>query len=208
MKKIIKSVLQQYIFKDRLIWNNLLSNNSVNFTFDDGPHPVYTLKVLDVLDELRGKGTFFVLGENVEKYKDVTREIQKRGHAVGIHTYSHCSMKKVNYTDYLHDIARCERVLGELDITTKLFRPPYGDIVWHRMFDMTKQRKIVMWNKDTTDYSFPDLDSAWRHLQEFSIKATDIVLFHDVYPHTPELVRRLGNKAKENNYIIDSISET
>lgn len=205
MKKIIKSILQKYIFKERLIWNNLQSKNSVNFTFDDGPHPVYTLKVLDALDELGGKGTFFVLGKNVEKYKDVTREIQKRGHKVGIHTYSHYSMKKVSYTDYLLDIVRCDRALAELDISTKLFRPPYGDIVWHKMFAMTKQRRIVLWNKDTTDYAFTDIDSAWRHNSGLSINANDIVLFHDIYPHTPELVRRIGAKVKQINCTIESI---
>jgi peptidoglycan/xylan/chitin deacetylase (PgdA/CDA1 family) len=100
----------------------------VALTFDDGPHPVWTRKVLDALDEAGAKGTFFLIGKKAEAYPDVVEDILRRGHTVGLHSYAH---------DRLFALRSEKRVRADLergiDVLTKLtgerptlFRPPIG----------------------------------------------------------------------------------
>ncbi|MBL4625693.1 MAG: polysaccharide deacetylase family protein, partial [Flavobacteriales bacterium] len=104
------------------------SDNKVAITFDDGPNTEFTPRVLDLLDEYNAKATFFCIGTNVEKHADVLKEVDKRGHTIGNHSYSH---------DVKFDIASVKLVKEDLEkneslIATAigkkavLFRPPFG----------------------------------------------------------------------------------
>lgn len=68
----------------------------IAITFDDGPHPVYTEKLLDGLKERNVKATFFVLGEKVEAYSEIIEQMQKEGHIIGNHTYTHIQLRSGN----------------------------------------------------------------------------------------------------------------
>ena len=107
---------------NKFVWH-LVDGNKIYLTFDDGPTPVITEKVLDILDSFKIKSTFFCLGRNVEKYPEIYKEIIKRGHAIGNHTYSHLNGWKTKYEEYINDVE-----LASSQIKTKLFRPPYGKI--------------------------------------------------------------------------------
>src|SRR5205085_1371649 len=89
----------------------------VALTFDDGPHPVFTPRVLDRLDEANASATFFVVGRNVEKYPSIVREARRRGHDVGIHLYSHDRRTVYDPGRFDSEITRCqsqvESILGE-----------------------------------------------------------------------------------------------
>jgi len=207
VKNLIKFFISGILLKGRVFWKGARHAGAVSFTFDDGPHPEHTRGVLNALDEVKGKATFFVLGENVSKYKNVVKEIIERGHEIGIHTYSHLSMKKVSYSEYKSDINRCEKELSKVGVETILFRPPFGDVEWKNIFDLSKRRKIIFWNKDTLDYSFSDIASAWEYSRTLSIKSGDILLMHDINPHTPDLVRRLGKEAANAGIDIKTISK-
>ena len=69
----------------------------VALTFDDGPSSVYTKILLDGLKERKVKATFFLVGENVENNKKLTKRISKEGHLIGNHTYSHADLARTNY---------------------------------------------------------------------------------------------------------------
>lgn len=100
----------------------------VALTFDDGPHPVHTRKILDILDARAAKATFFVIGRKAKEHRDVVEEILARGHAIGVHGYAH---------DRLFSLRGASRVRADLvqaiDLLTEiagerptLFRPPIG----------------------------------------------------------------------------------
>ena len=100
----------------------------VSLTFDDGPHPVHTRKVLEVLAAAGVKATFFVIGKKAEKAPEIVREILASGHTVGLHSYGHArlfamkspsSIKK----DLVRGIAVLEEITGA---KPALFRPPIG----------------------------------------------------------------------------------
>jgi len=116
-------------------------------TFDDGPSP-YTGRVLDILRARGVKATFFLCGENAERYPELVRRIRAEGHEIGNHTYSH---------PYLYLMSR-ERIAAEIDRTQdvvekitgrrpRLFRPPFG-VRWFTLWPLLRQRGLtmVMWS--------------------------------------------------------------
>src|SRR6187402_2284495 len=92
-------------------------------TFDDGPHPVATPFVLDVLRDHGARATFFCIGKNVQAYPQIYRRILEEGHRVGNHTQHHLNGWKTGDAAYLEDVAVAARY-----IDADLFRPPYGRI--------------------------------------------------------------------------------
>lgn len=100
----------------------------VALTFDDGPDPVHTRAALDVLDGAGAKATFFVIGEKAERHADVVREIVARGHAVGVHGFSHDRLFSLRGPRRVR--ADLERAVASLEAITgsrpELFRPPIG----------------------------------------------------------------------------------
>jgi peptidoglycan/xylan/chitin deacetylase (PgdA/CDA1 family) len=100
----------------------------VALTFDDGPDPETTPKVLDALDAANARGTFFVIARKAEAHPDVVREILRRGHAVGLHSYAHDRLfslrgEKTVRADLERGIRALEAITGE---RPRLFRPPIG----------------------------------------------------------------------------------
>jgi peptidoglycan-N-acetylglucosamine deacetylase len=120
-------ILRLRMFADAIV-RGPRDARGIALTFDDGPDPVHTRKVLDLLDDHGAKATFFVIGRKVEKYPDVVREIVARGHEVGVHGFAH---------DRLFSLRGGRRVRRDLEraittlekVTSKrptLFRPPIG----------------------------------------------------------------------------------
>ena len=100
----------------------------VVLTFDDGPDPVHTRKILDILDEHDAKATFFVIGRKVEEHPEVVLEIVRRGHGIGVHGYEHDRLFSLRGPRRVRrDLERAVRVIEK--VTKKkptLFRPPVG----------------------------------------------------------------------------------
>ena len=100
----------------------------VALTFDDGPHPVTTRRVLDALARTRHRGTFFVLGEKVRRHPDVVREIHAAGHTLGIHGDRHDRLLSFRMARSVRDaIARAGDVVeAATGARPRFFRPPLG----------------------------------------------------------------------------------
>jgi len=96
-------------------------------TFDDGPHPQYTAQVLDVLDRHRVQATFFMMGRNVERFPAVAREVLRRGHQVGNHSYSHPKLILMSPRRVREEIERTDALLRGIGVTGEIyFRPPHA----------------------------------------------------------------------------------
>jgi cellulose synthase/poly-beta-1,6-N-acetylglucosamine synthase-like glycosyltransferase/peptidoglycan/xylan/chitin deacetylase (PgdA/CDA1 family)/spore germination protein YaaH len=96
-------------------------------TFDDGPDRVYTPEILDELEALGVPATFFLIGENVERYPEVTRRIVREGHEIGSHTFTHPNMGAVSYRRALLEFNTSQRALeAVVGRSTILFRFPYN----------------------------------------------------------------------------------
>jgi peptidoglycan/xylan/chitin deacetylase (PgdA/CDA1 family) len=99
----------------------------VAMTFDDGPHPKHTPVVLDVLDRHRIKATFFLMGRNVERFGPVARELIRRGHEVGNHSYSHPRLLFMTPGRVREEVERTDELIRSLGVSAPIhFRPPHG----------------------------------------------------------------------------------
>jgi|SRR5579872_22375 len=99
---------------------------TVALTFDDGPNPPHTQKLLDVLQKHRVKATFFIVGKNLEKYPEVAKKIIEQGHTIGNHSYSHSFAKNFSEPGFENEIQQAQAVIQKL-LAKKpaLFRPPW-----------------------------------------------------------------------------------
>ena len=130
------------------IWSFPKEEDSLFLTFDDGPCPEVTPWVLDTLDRFNAKATFFCIGKNVELYPDLFKEILRRGHSVGNHTYSHIAGWRKPLHDYIQDVD----IANDL-INSNLYRPPYAKITVSQTNMLSLRYKIVMWNILSRDYN-------------------------------------------------------
>jgi peptidoglycan-N-acetylglucosamine deacetylase len=120
-------VLRLRMFADAVV-RGPTDARGVVLTFDDGPDPVHTRKVLDVLDQHDAKATFFVIGRKVEAHPDVVEEIMRRGHDVGVHGFAHDRLFSLRGSRRVRrDLERAIRVLEKItNARPTLFRPPIG----------------------------------------------------------------------------------
>lgn len=131
------------------LWRINPEEKAVYLTFDDGPIPMVTPWVLDLLDKYGIKATFFLVGENVHKHKEEFNMIVERGHQIGNHTYNHIKFIEHNSTGYMENVEK-----ANLLIKSDLFRPPHG-FMNHFQYKKLQAANytIVMWDLVTRDYS-------------------------------------------------------
>ena len=161
----------------KLVWQVNNSTRSIFLTFDDGPIPVVTPFVLNILKQYDAKATFFCIGDNVRKHPDVFELLKNEGHGIGNHTYNHLKGWQTDDNTYLENFLKADGLLQ-----TNLFRPPYGRIKRSQIGLLQAAKpsiKIVMWSVLTGDF---DTGLKPEKCLENILKSTgsgDIVVFHD-----------------------------
>lgn len=168
-----------------LVWNVNSGTRSIYLTFDDGPIPIVTPFVLNILKQYNAKATFFCIGDNVNKHPEIFEQVKNEGHAIGNHTYNHLKGWDTDNQTYLNNFLLADNLLH-----SKYFRPPYGRIKKEQV-KLLKQAKpdieIMMWNVLSGDFDVnlkPEacLTNVLKHT-----KAGDMVLFHDSLKAQPRL---------------------
>ncbi len=157
-----------------LVWDIPTSQREVFLTFDDGPVPEVTPQVLDILDEYGAKGTFFCVGENVERHPEIFLDLLDRGHSVGNHTWSHENGWRTSQMSYLKSVLRCEEL-----VNSKLFRPPYGRIRRQQAEALRNRFHLIMWDVLAGDW---DENRSVEQCVDTLIEYTrpgSVVVFHD-----------------------------
>jgi len=183
----------------------------IALTFDDGPHPRYTPKILDILEEYGVKATFFVVGVNAEYYPDTMEKIIEKGHEIGNHTYSHPHVSCLNSETLEREVEKCESArYGLTDYKTKLFRPPEGMIDADvRTVLRSLDYKVILWDIDTQDWANTPPDKISDYVVE-NVTSGDIILMHDYVAHnspTPDALRSFLPKLLEKGYHFVVVSE-
>ena len=167
----------------------------IALTFDDGPHPVQTRRILEILARYGVRATFFMIGENVRYYPDTAREVLAAGHEVGNHTYSHLHLKNLTEWTLGEEVGACEDVLEELcEYRPHLFRPPEGALTpFVRHCSERSDYALVLWSLDTRDWEGRSAGEIVDCVLS-SIRPGDIVLMHDYigrHSETPEALELL-----------------
>jgi len=162
------------MFYPSVEWQVKDSPNSIFITFDDGPHPVITPKVLDILDEHDAKATFFCVGDNVQKHPETYQQILDRGHQTGNHSFNHLNGWKTAGRSYIENI---ERAASFID--SNLLRPPYGKIGPMQLLRLKKNYRIIMWTVLTYDFSHIITPEQCLQNSLKGLKPGSIIVFHD-----------------------------
>lgn len=156
------------------IWRVESAKDEVYITFDDGPHPDITPWVMAELDRYNAKASFFVVGENAQKYPALVEELIKRGHSIGNHTQSHLKGWSVESEVYLTNIEEC----GKHIPNTNLFRPPYGRINT-KSIPALKNYRIIMWDILSRDYQKELNTRLSLKRMTRNTRAGSVIVFHD-----------------------------
>ncbi|MEQ6169042.1 polysaccharide deacetylase family protein [Ekhidna sp. MALMAid0563] len=158
-----------------LTWN-IPSQDSIYLTFDDGPTPEVTDWVLEQLNQVEAKATFFCLGKQLEEHPEIGKRIISQGHQIGNHTYSHLKGWKTKDAHYLEDVRLGEEVMKEVGVTNNLFRPPYGRIRKSQIKKLDLQ--TIMWSHLSWDFD-SNLNVNKSIAQLKRAKPGSILVFHD-----------------------------
>jgi peptidoglycan/xylan/chitin deacetylase (PgdA/CDA1 family) len=187
------------------IWRINPDEKSVYLTFDDGPNPKVTPLVLDILDKFGVKATFFCVGENVKKYPEVFREVKRRGHTVGNHTFNHLKGYKSSTQDYVKNVWKADEY-----VHSNLFRPPHGRIKLSQIRTLKKDFKIIMWDFITYDFDSKVTPDAILKEVKKRTRNGSIVIFHDSLKAEKNMLAALPKALefwKEEGYEICSLVE-
>jgi len=166
----------KFLFDD-FTWNT--SNDKVLLTFDDGPNPGTTVKILKKLDQNKIKAVFFCVGNNIKKNPGLAKEINDKGHLICNHTFNHLMLTKVSDAEIENEIRLFNETLNSvLGIETKFFRPPFG------RFNFRVRRKInslglntVIWSLLTFD--FQNNISVLKKSVDKYLRSNSIIVLHD-----------------------------
>ncbi len=183
----------------------------IALTFDDGPHPFKTEKILDLLDKYEVKATFFVIGINAEKYPSIIADEAARGHEIANHSYSHTKLSKCTEERIKEEIERTDNVIkNAAGIIPKLFRPPegaYSESIVKTAKEMGKS--TVIWTVDTLDWANAPKDAIVDNVKA-NVTSGSIILFHDFTgkeSHTIEALEIIIPYLKSQGYSFVTVSE-
>lgn len=182
-----KEFLQTGLLRNSFQWR-LSSGNEVALTFDDGPHPVHTPRVLDVLARHGVKATYFLVGERAARYPELVERIFAAGHGVASHTYTHRELPRLRLEELEWELAATRKLLGGMTgKDSNLVRPPRGRIsplVLLRVRSLGY--RLVHWSRTYSDYLQDGREALLQRVLAQPPVARDIILLHDNNPYTGE----------------------
>lgn len=166
--------------------------NAVALSFDDGPDE-NTLKILDVLDKHDAKAVFFCIGKKIKEHPQIFREILKRGHIVGNHTYSHTRrMGFLSSKTIENEITECDNIATQIGgVKMNLFRPPFGIINPKTKRALQKTgHKVIGWNIRPYDAITSSPEVIINRITKRLHKG-DLILLHDNMDKTYIILEQL-----------------
>ncbi len=178
-------------------------------TFDDGPHPELTPKLLDILRQKGVRATFFVLGSNVAKYPDIARRIVAEGHEIANHSYNHPALTKLGAARVNEEIeSTCDAIESATGRRPASMRPPYGALNGTVERSLTQEHglDVVLWSVDPLDWQRPGSAEVTRRLVA-GAKPGAILLAHDIHPGTIEAMPETISQLKAKGYYFATVGQ-
>ncbi|WP_145326383.1 polysaccharide deacetylase family protein [Paenibacillus xylanexedens] len=195
-----------------LVEQESVQEKVVAFTFDDGPHPVYTHQVLEIFRRAGGRATFFMIGKEMEAHPEIAAEVHREGHEIANHTYTHPDLTKLTLEEAGGELQRAENLVQEVTgQPARCFRPPYfgvnDDIL--SLAAERGYRTIGAVNGEAKDWDNPGVEHILEHSRS-AVKPGSVLIFHDGYGDrslTVEAVRVLVDEMVAEGYRLVTVSE-
>ncbi|MBO5478098.1 MAG: polysaccharide deacetylase family protein [Clostridia bacterium] len=187
--------------------SNLIDKNKkmIAITFDDGPHKTNTQQILNILSKYNAKATFFMLGQNVEYYPNVVKEVANQGHEIGIHTWSHPQLTKLSESEIAKEINNTAQAIKNITgVEPWLVRPPYGAL--NSTVKSVVPNPFILWNIDSLDWKSRDKEQIVPLVLN-DVQDGDIILLHDIHSTTVPAVEEIVKYLYDNDYQIITVSQ-
>lgn len=162
------------LLKRLILWDIKTSDKELFLTFDDGPIPEVTPKVLALLRKFNAEATFFMVGENIDKHPEIYQQVKDAGHAIGNHSYNHIKSWKSSNEEYYSNIQKASGL-----IEGKLFRPPHGQIKLKQLKELSKKYNVVLWSVLSGDFDTNLSPEKCAKNVINNSKNGSIIVFHD-----------------------------
>ena len=173
---VTRTVEVQAVPRPEVVWPE---GKVIYLTFDDGPSPAWTPRLLEGLSRRGARATFFLVGSQIEGREDLVRRIRQEGHQIGSHSFSHRALTELSTADALADLEKCDRALRQvLGDGSYWLRPPYGFLSDRELCALGTP--VICWSVDTEDWKSRDVDS----ILDIVLRRAgdgDILLLHDCY---------------------------
>lgn len=186
-----------------------MSRPIVALTFDDGPHPELTPRLLDILRQNGVRATFYVIGRSVAAYPEIARRIVAEGHEIANHSYNHPALTTLSASRLNQELASTteviQRVTGRRPTN---MRPPYGAINDRVRAAILRDHglDVIMWSVDPLDWKRPGAEVVRRRLVEGATPG-GILLAHDIHPGTIEAMPGTIQDLKAKGYGFATVSQ-
>lgn len=198
-RQMARAAMARTLPRHRFMVDVPYDTGSACLTFDDGPHPVYTPRILDILSEQQVTATFFVIGEEAEKHPDLVRRIANEGHVIGNHTWTHCHPGDQTADELIREVERADDLIcGLVGECPRLFRPPMGKLSLRKFRRLWKAHKsVVLWSNDPKDFACGSpYELRAKLTQQQPVDPGDIVLMHDNKPFAAEVLSEVIDSMK------------
>ena len=158
----------------KALWRMDPNEKAIYLTFDDGPIPVITPWVVELLERYDIKATFFMVGDNVHKFPQEFMQVVEGGHRLGNHTFNHLKGLFTRTKEYIENVDQADAF-----IHSNLFRPPHGLLRRSQYKELSKRYQFVMWDLVTRDYSKRlNGKQVFAKLRHY-VRNGSIITFHD-----------------------------
>lgn len=175
-------------------------------TFDDGPSK-YTTELLDFLESTNTPATFFLLGEQAEKYPDIVLQ-ESLNNLVCIHSYTHKFFTKISKEEVLEQINKTSNIIQDItSITPKYIRVPYG-ILDDNVKETLKEVNLenVLWTVDSLDWKLKNKEQVVEYIKQ-NTTGNDIILMHDILQSSIDAAKEIITYYNEQGYEFVTIDE-
>lgn len=182
----------------QILWKNHKPTNEIFLTFDDGPDPNFTPRILNFLQDENARATFFVIGKKVQQYPSLITQIHERGHTIGLHSYHHNCLLFKSKPLLFKQISNSRLALETIIQQPPLyFRPPYGAFS-PQLLQICQQLnlQVVIWSIMSYDFDRKLPDDMILKIIQTRVADRDIIVFHDGHANSSRTVRILPSVIK------------
>lgn len=184
--------------------NISLDDKVVALTFDDGPSK-YTEKILDVLKKYDACGTFFLIGNKVDFYRDVLKRMINEGSEIGNHSYDHKLLTRLSKKQFEEEINKTQDAIKKATgFTPLLFRPTYGG--YTDLLKSYTDLKFVLWDVDSRDWQVKTKSKISQNVLP-NVKSGSIILMHDNHEYSLNALNDIISNLKKQGYKFVTVSE-
>lgn len=184
------------------------TRKEIALTFDDGPHPQFTSRLLDILRREKVRATFFVVGKMVDKYPELVQQEVAEGHEVANHTYNHLRLPTLSLEGIARELRNGARAIARaIGSTTNLFRPPGGEYD-ERVIGVIKRLgyAMVLWTDDPGDFAEPGANLIQQRTLS-RVRNGAIILLHDGSQQTLDVLPNMIRRLKAQGYTFVTCTE-